>query len=83
MNGPRLWVAEALDVAFLLVNTAELLASDWLSSLSIDCLLCLILVEAIFNTGERSPRMYITRYRSGESRGEGVAAGEREIWRLD
>ena len=38
---------------------------------------CALLVEAIFNTGERSPRMYITRYRSGERRGEGVAA-ERE-----
>lgn len=38
---------------------------------------CALLVEAIFNTGERSPRMYITRYRSGESERRG-SGGWRE-----
>ena len=53
MNGPLLWVAEALDAALSLVITPWLLASDWLSQSALIACCALLVEEEILNTGER------------------------------
>lgn len=74
MNGPRLWVAEALDAALWLVITPWLLASDWLSQSAL--IACCAILE----------RRYLIRGRDRQectSPDIGVESGERGEWRLE
>ena len=75
MNGPRLWVAEALDAALSLVINLWLLASDWLSQSALIACCALLVEEEILNTGERSPKECTSPDIGVESQG-----GE---WRLE